>query len=923
MEYQFTRGIQRPNAARLSLALSSMLHDSLMVDIQREITRGGGYQEQPKGSSTLTVPMKTPYSVLSSGSAYSQDSWVGPEAWAFNKPSPSFKLATSGAPVVTRSLISQEPLLPTPLLTHPHSSSSISATSHDSEAPLGSRSPVRSPPVTDSSSNPNIALGAVIEDKIGLHDDGREKKAKLKQMYRRASMSTKAFKKMFSRTSSGLNRGPPPGGITKRTSLKSPPKDHIVDPFASGSSVSSYGLSPVETSPPSQPLLHKRNVSSPVNKPPLSIDVQTHLRRSPSISSPLGIPASPSLNKYIEQSGQVRGRDMPFPLNASEMLSPPPRSTSQNSTVSTRTQRTISTSSQNLSQRPLPERPLSTSLRGHVRQLPHVPVINEPSLGAPVAPLPPTVILGPSPFDILKRSRSKSVRETERPRNLIQTRNETVSRLPRHDLQPSAYHRDEGRVTIDDGKQSFLEISTPRDASSQTLHGSNGPRTEHGTVRARVVAYSPSMPSMRAAFLGSGDANILDTLKQGSRAGSATGNVQTDLGPPITDSRDLPEGSRNKAETTSVRVGPVSQSSTASANASRDPLSRTNHQTDQKPTVPQISTQGLLPPGNQRGEAVSNRSLRSQRSMRSVPRSPSLPSIRPEFSEVPPLPLLGTTSYQRSFESTHGTHLRSPSLPNIPAGTSQNSRRQPLPSAIAERLRNRVRTDSGSGVRRPPVDSLAAHPRDAKKPTLEPIPSASLDQSSRTSAFSVMAQPPISPSVTPPLRIRATKRSRSASLASPSMPDLRVAANKGSISSRGITPNRRPPSPPPPLPQPQHQLYTRPLLPDPLPTDAFPGSDSLSFTNLFLRPKPNLTRPKEFSYPPSKDVARAFHARSNKELAREGDWDFLDTPPRPPRSPSDSPHPTSRMVSNSMKGDRDPRTPHAVAQLERAIGMAV
>lgn len=964
MEYQFTRGIQRPNAARLSLALSSVLYDSLITDVQKEIPRSGIHQvsltlwstgfaalthdsqELPKVSSTLTVPAKTPYSVLSSGSIYSQDSWVGPEAWAFNKPPPAASSVTN----VTSSPKPKEPLQSATLPAQRGSSPSVSIILHSSDSPQGPRQ--TSSTSTDSKQGSSIPTGSIGEDSIQTQEDKREKKAKLKQMYKRASRSTKAFTKMFSRSPPGSSGGSPPGGVTKRSSLKTPLPTVMtsgdllpIDPFASGSSVSSYGLSPVEKKPPSP--IHKRSGSSPDGKPPLSIDVQTHLQRSPSVSSPLGIPASPSLNRLAEISGQhnIRGRDVPFPINSSNVsLSLPsqrPRSASQSSTRSIGPPDMVFRPSQNQNRPPVPRIPSNASLRAQIRQTPPVPAPERPPPEVPaVPPVPIATSTSPSSGLVsipVKRPRSQSVREIERPRNTIQPATEAVSRLPRQETQPNANCRGDGRNTIGDGKLSFLDMPPPNNRSypavQQIVKDSFGPEAKHGAVRThevQIVAPSPSMPSMRAAFLDSIDLQMVDLNPRNvksSRSGSEPIPV-----PSLPSSRD---GLHGRAV----------QSRAANTKPSRDPsLARApQQQTTRRPFLPQLSTQNLPPQENRNGEQNGRTSLRSQRSMRSIPRSPSLPSLRPDFSGAPPLPTLRANSHHEEsinrLGSSGNSHVRSPSLPNFRVNLSSiqnNKTRQPLSPSIAERLRARGRSNSRSEERRPSVESSASRPpsiplNDTKKPILEPIPSASLPGSTQStpllSGASNMQTPP-SPTVSRLLRTRNLHRTQVTGLKSPSMPDLRAAANSTSTSLRGVSRSHRPPSPPPPVPPLRPQMRGKTPSPDPIPsqvqvptatntyktsTNATTKFDSSPpFATLFLRPKPNLTRRKEFSYPPTKDTVQAFHARSNKELAKEGGWDFLDAPPRPPRSPGvqipvtpidRKPFMTLRMRSNSVRGD--------------------
>lgn len=902
-----------------------------------DIAKEGLYREPPQSSSNLMVPTKTPYSVLSSGSAYSQESWNGPEAWAFNKPPPSSRLASAVlVPGGSYPATLARPAGPASIASGREST--FSTTTGSSRSVASAQSLLQSARASSATSFSNqdsfISLAGV--DKVS---DDKKEKTKLKQMYKRASMSTKALAKLFSRSPTS-SRTSPPGGIVKRSSLKppmpilSPPRQPLdVDPFASGSSVGSYGLDVNPT-----PLEHKRTGSSPEVKSPLSIDVQARLQRSPSVSSPLGIPTSPSLARltHPEYPQSIRGRDVPFPVNSSNVSLPLPpqrsRSASQSSVTSTATQTTTANFSQGQVRPPLPRIPSSNSLQARARQVPAQASQAPPQL-PPTRPLPmPTSKVNPSKATsgpLLQRPRSQSVREVVRPTPVNQAATEPTPHRVRPGPPRNPDHYDEKPQVVQGGQASFLDFPPPTTRPSLitrnqdgTGSNSNGSGVKVGSVvvhEVHLVKPVPSMPAMRVAHLESPSKQLENVTRQRPRAGSVRAGtaasdplntekprklpIPTSVVPPSDALPSLPQrATRSRARSVSSR------DSSPARPLPRPPAS-------EKPSVPQISTQNLTTGDTQETwlvEPSNKSSLRSQPSIRSIPRSPSLPSLGPNFTDAPPLPTSRATSQHE--EPRGRSHVRSPSLPTfpvkstpLPGNVQDRTTRQPLPSGIAERLRSRGRSNSRtrSDDRRPSVDTSLVPPpplppsSERKKPTLESIPSASTygypESYSHTTGSTLSTasslQTPPSPTVSRLLKTRNTGRARAASLKSPSMPDLRAALATNPVPSSTSTRSRGPHTPSPPLPQVQTHVNTSTpnmvqqpsVLTSYRTSDASKSSDSLL---PYLRPKPNLTRPKELSYPPQKDNVRAFHARSNKEIAKEGDWDFLDRPPRPPRSPS-------------------------------------
>ncbi|KAF5350120.1 hypothetical protein D9756_009214 [Leucocoprinus leucothites] len=919
MEYQYTRGIQRPNAAQLSLALSSVLQDSLIPDTRMDIAKEGLYREPPQSSSNLMVPTKTPYSVLSSGSAYSQESWNGPEAWAFNKPPPSSRLASAVlVPGGSYPATLARPAGPASIASGREST--FSTTTGSSRSVASAQSLLQSARASSATSFSNqdsfISLAGV--DKVS---DDKKEKTKLKQMYKRASMSTKALAKLFSRSPTS-SRTSPPGGIVKRSSLKppmpilSPPRQPLdVDPFASGSSVGSYGLDVNPT-----PLEHKRTGSSPEVKSPLSIDVQARLQRSPSVSSPLGIPTSPSLARltHPEYPQSIRGRDVPFPPLKARLPLPLPKQ--------------------------LP--PISRKAKFvHLCHGYHQATPSGTSSTGPSSSVPGTAstsAYSTTPYANIKSQPLKGHIRTTSPATKISkcergcasyacqsgcNRAYTASSATRSPRNPD--HYDEKPQVVQGGQASFLDFPPPTTRPSLitrdqdgTGSNSNGSGVKVGSVvvhEVHLVKPVPSMPAMRVAHLESPSKQLENVTRQRPRAGSVRAGtaasdplntekprklpIPTSVVPPSDALPSLPQrATRSRARSVSSR------DSSPARPLPRPPAS-------EKPSVPQISTQNLTTGDTQETwlvEPSNKSSLRSQPSIRSIPRSPSLPSLGPNFTDAPPLPTSRATSQHE--EPRGRSHVRSPSLPTfpvkstpLPGNVQDRTTRQPLPSGIAERLRSRGRSNSRtrSDDRRPSVDTSLVPPpplppsSERKKPTLESIPSASTygypESYSHTTGSTLSTasslQTPPSPTVSRLLKTRNTGRARAASLKSPSMPDLRAALATNPVPSSTSTRSRGPHTPSPPLPQVQTHVNTSTpnmvqqpsVLTSYRTSDASKSSDSLL---PYLRPKPNLTRPKELSYPPQKDNVRAFHARSNKEIAKEGDWDFLDRPPRPPRSPS-------------------------------------
>ncbi|KXN92630.1 hypothetical protein AN958_02295 [Leucoagaricus sp. SymC.cos] len=838
------------------------------------------------------IPTKTPYSVLSNDSFYSQGSWTGPDAWVFNKPFHSSRPFPSSPnhPTVSPGLLAPNQQSSSPAQRESSFSTTTTSTTTSSRNSNSAQSLLQSSRASSATSFSNkssvINLGSVPGEELGIE---QKKETKLKKMYKRASKSRKALARIFSRSPPS---GSPSGGVTKRSSLKSslplPQQQFLnMDPFASGNSASSYGLSPLATKPPM--LEHKRSGSTPDAKPPLSIDVHTGLQRSPSVSSPLGIPASPSLTRVMQQSGpaqNIRGRDSPFPVDSSSVSLPLPmqrsRSASMSSVTSTGTRAGLSKPSQGQDLPPIPRMPSSTSFRSQMRQAP-TPLPPTTSLPDPPAihPIPssktPPVPTVP-PFLPAQRPRSKNVTVREVTRSPVVNRNisEPTSQQSRQNLPRNPNH----------------------DVRMVTTH------------EVRVVAPAPSLPSMRAALLDS-DPTKFDKFtspprQTRSRAGSvrATGQVPASDQSSTDKPRNLPEPPSNLIH--SVRSGlPDSRSRAGSISSSRgsSPGPRPPPQTpvfnSTKPAVPQLLTQNLprLTPVEVQCDDKSNKSsLRGRPSARSIPRSPSLPSLRPHFADAPPLP---QPRVHLDHEERRGrSHIRSPSMPSFSLNPIiDKATRQPLPPSIAERLRTRARSSSRSDNRRqgsleasslsnpPPLPNVGK-----KKPTLETIPSASNHDFHRSpsqpsgstlSTVSSLQSPP-SPTTSRLLKAGAMGRPMAASLKSPSLPDLHAVMDPTSTLSLMHGRTRRSHSPPPPLPQ-------TPVLTNDRNTDYEKGSTISSdaeFVPFTAYVKPNLTRPKEHSYPPSKNTARAFHARSNKEIAKEGGWDFLDAPPRPHRSPS-------------------------------------
>ncbi|KAJ3572003.1 hypothetical protein NP233_g3374 [Leucocoprinus birnbaumii] len=1027
MEYQFTRGIQRPNAARLSLALSSVLHDSLMTDTQRGIAKEGLHREPPQSSSHLTVPTKTPHSVLSSGSVYSQESWKGPEAWAFNKPPPSSRLPVpaptfEASPVAAAAFARPPRPMPVPI----SRGSTLSSTTGSSRSTDSSLlESARASSATSISNQVSYISLAGVE---GAAEEKKEKKTKLKQMYKRASRSTKAFAKMFSRsTPPGSAQSSPSGGVAKRSSLKSsasilsPSKGFLnVDPFASESSASFYGLSPPDGQPPSAGLT--RSGSSQAVKPPLSVDVQAGLQRSPSVSSPLGIPTSPLLNKVMKHSekpSSIRGRHVPFPVNSSSTSLPlqpqRSRSASQSSITSNTTQATLTSSH---TQRPLPRAPSSTSLRSqaHINHPLPVPPIQVPATQPlPTRPLPDPSSTNTYPssttsLPMRQRPRSQSVREVMRPRAVNQTIAEPIPRQTRTEPPRNPNQRDDKpNVPDDTGTPSVLDFPPPTSVSSPpTINRDQVPNTDVGSGRAKVgsvvahevhvVKSSPSMPAMRAAYSNSSSRPSSEDAskhsenpvpRQRPRAGSVRAGGAPASYPSISEKSRKQTIPPQVAPPPSVAVPPLPErvarsragsvssrdlagSRAASTASSRDPsparpLPRPPPpvSNERRPSVPQISTQNLPKCGGEvtAGPIDHHGKNTTARRGRSIPRSPSLPELRPSFADAPPLPEQRANS---QYEESRGrSHVRSPSMPTFPVTTTGDAQgratRQPLPSGIAERLRSRARSSSRSEDRRPFIDAAALVPpqppmpsttnKEKRKPTLESIPSASTygyveslghPTGSSTVSTASTSQSSPSPTVSKLLKSRSAAVRRAATLKSPSMPDLRITVDPSA--SATPTCSRRPHSPPPPLPQAQAQ--TKPTVPDATKhlhgltshhtSEASKSSESLHLPAI-LRPKASLTRPKELSYPPPKDIKRPAHARSNKEIAEEGDWDFLDRPPRPPRTPSvmipATPTIAKTMFSSvkSKFGNRDSVVPPVPAlppmprkkSMDKVVGMAL
>lgn len=765
----------------------------------------------------------------------------------------------------------------------------------------------------------------------GSAGEKKQKKTKLKQMYKRASRSTKTLTKFFSRSSPGSDGSSSSGGISKRSSLRSqlttaPQHLSNTDPFASGSSVNSHCRSPFGTDPhssnPHSSWKHLSKASSREVKPQLCINSRNPLKRSPSVSSPLGIPTSPSFTKVVqqwEQSNTVRGRHIPFPVNSSSVSLPLPRqrsrSATQSSVTSTMAQEIASKSWQLQDRRPpLPQMPSITSVRTQVRHSPAGPpqrTLPSPPLPRPLPTPNPTNSSSTAGPLLQQRLRSRSLRETLHRPVVMQGGPGTEAMPPQ--TRPVDVPRNPNNRTE--------EANIPNDAETGFLKNLLASTANHSLSlvqsRNNVLAIVP-VPSMTAAFTEpSSSTNSESVTKPRPGAGSVPSNQI------FIPDQSSPAILRNLSIPTPVALPPSTTMGVASSKDSspaRRPLPLPPAHSTR--CLPRLVIENLdqtqtredgpivyIPPKN---------GLRSQPPMR-IPRSPSLPSIRHNFLDAPSLASSKSSSYNN--ERRGRSHLRSPSLQtfgtkdSVPVGATTVQDRaltpQPLPSSITVLLRARSRSrsrydgkikrpssaaDTSSPATQPPAKTTEAK----RRPALESMPSASTYGFSESPPHPSGYTLPIVSTSQPISRLpesRRTGRRRALSLKSPSMPDL-YHATTDSCRLPALMPNRGPQqshSLPPPQTQPQphstiplqmsvsdtSQKGLDPIQHKPTSSDRSNLWESLPPPTPFLQSKPNLTRLKERPYTTS---GRSFQARSNRELAKEGDWDFLDKPPRPART---------------------------------------
>ncbi|XP_006457037.1 hypothetical protein AGABI2DRAFT_122911 [Agaricus bisporus var. bisporus H97] len=888
-------------------------HSSLATETHLGNTKGNMHRGYPLASSAFTAPGVASFSVKSSENFYGQPSWTNSESWSIKNSPASFDTVNA-----SRSHLPKKPS---------SASQKSSTESGNSEQLMIDSSKTCSQSSKETTLPfPDGGLGT---------EKGKEKKTKLGKMCKGASRSTKAISRLFFHS-------PRSGRVAKRSSLKlplpfvvPPEEEHVVDPFASGNSVASYGLSPVE---PRSSMNHQRTHSFPVAESSLAVDtVNSSLLRPPSISFP-GISDSPSSGKSNQQlEGQSkRGRKVSFPSRVCDLSS-----TSWSPPV----------------QRPRANSVSTTRKVFHDENPPPIPQISRATT-APRPPVPDHVLAQISPsvphiplHKSITRQRTKSLSQTSFKED---TRSSSINGRMRP-LPPIPNRADRAPAV-----QTQAQLHSDVNPNMDMKHGS----------KTLVIASSPSMPSLKAGYIASPRDASVGISGQRRQAGS----IAKHRGPvhePQNYSK--PERLPRAHVPTSRSVPPVASSgisecisrrrgSNSSGDASPSP-SFQQHQSI-KPILPPLLTQHLSTPANpsdSKSVSGSPGSLQCR-----LPRSPSLPELRHGSADARPVPQLRPNSHSNELRGLpRSVHVRFPSLPTLSRDSGNMPRPQALPIWIVDRLKSRGRdfsrptsrlssTDSASSTKSPSLISEKATAsgsntltyslthasnysvkRDSgsethscalhceplsvaheRKPTPEAITSTSRNSNSHVfvhpsvpsiKSSALKGQSPHSPTTSLLQKRRC--------LRSPSMPDLRARVTASSVaSSDGRSQPSFSPIPHQIRHAPSHS-HSQSILAPPIPpipdnyklqTAMSPKPDTAPpFDTTFRRPRPNRTRPNEFSYPPTKKAGKPFHMYSNKELEQEDNMVSMGTPPRYPRTLSmmipSSPEFHRRRMSNGSK----------------------